>query len=133
METTSLIVAALVAGLTTGVTDTANAALKDIYVTFKTLLKTRLESKEEAKNALTNLEQKPGSKGRQTTLAEELANLEIQNDKELINLAKAVLEHLDPQVMQSNKYNITIQDGQGIVVGDQVEVTQHFGTRGKRK
>jgi hypothetical protein len=129
MDPISLVVAALVAGLVAGLTDTAKAAVKDTYDALKARLQKKVESKDDAKEALSSLEKKPDSEPRQAVLKEELAGLEIEKDTELLTLAKTLLEKLDEKGAQAGKYNITIGSATGVVIGDHAKVEQHFGKK----
>jgi len=133
MDPISLVVAAIVAGLTAGVTDTAKTAVTDTYQAFKARLLPKVEANEDAKSALVALEKKPDSEGRQLSVKEELASLEVEKDTELIRLAQTFLEQLDQKGAQSGKYVITIQNAQGTVIGDQNTVRQNFTNRPDKK
>jgi DNA helicase TIP49 (TBP-interacting protein) len=133
MDPISLVVAALVAGLTAGVTDTAKTAVMDMYQAFKARLMPKVESNEDAQSALVALEKKPDSEGRQLSLKEELISLKVDKDEELVRLAQAFLEQLDQKGAQSGKYVITIQNAQGTVIGDKNTVRQNFTNRPDKK
>lgn len=133
MDPISLVVAALVAGLTAGVTDTAKTAITDMYQAFKARLMPKVESNEDAQSALVALEKKPDSEGRQLALKEELSNLQVEKDTELVHLAQTLLEQLDQKGAQSGKYVITIQNAQGTVIGDKNTVRQDFTNRPEKK
>ena len=133
MDPITLVVAALVAGLTAGVTDTAKNAVKDMYMSLKARVQKKAEGHEKIQEALEKVESKPESVARQAVLKEELAEVSVEDDLELLELAKALLEKTDPNGAQSGKYNITITDAQGVVIGDHAQVEQHFGTQRRRK
>jgi hypothetical protein len=133
MDPISLVVAALVAGLTAGVTDTAKTAVLDMYQALKARLMPKVESNEDAQSALVALEKKPDSEGRQLALKEELTSLQIEKDTELIHLAQAFLEQMDQKGAQAGKYVITIQNAQGTVIGDKNTVRQNFTNRSDKK
>lgn len=129
MDPTSLVVTAVVAGLTAGITETAKTAVTNTYQVFKERLLSKVEGNEDAQAALVALEKKPESEGRQLSLKEELANQQVEKDTELIHLAQTFLEQLDQKGAQSGKYIITIQNAQGTVIGDKNTVTQTFTPR----
>ena len=133
MDPISLVVAALVAGLTAGVTDTAKTAITDMYQAFKARFMPKVESSEDAKSAFDALEKKPDSEGRQLSLKEELTSLDVDKDAELVRLAQTFLEQLDQKGAQSGKYVITIQNAQGTVIGDKNTVRQNFTNRPDKK
>lgn len=128
MDPVTLIVSAIVAGVTAGATDVAKTAVKDTYNLFMNRLKKKFTGKEDVQEALAGVEKKPESKARQAVLEEEMAGLDIANDEELLKLAQAVLEKLDEPGAQAGKYNIHISGSQGIVIGDYAKVDQQFGT-----
>jgi hypothetical protein len=129
MEPISLIVTAVVAGLAAGAGEVAKAGVKDAYDLFMARLRGKVAGHEDVQDALANVEKKPDSEGRQTTLKEELAAIQADQDGELLNLAQAVLQKLDEKGAQAGKYNITISGGQGFVIGDHAKVEQNFGTK----
>ena len=129
MEPVTLIVAAVVAGLTAAATDVTKAAVKDAYDLFMSRLKKKLEGKAEAQEALAGVEKRPDSEARQAVLKEELAGSEVSDDKELLELAQAVMEQLDEPGAQAGKYTIRISGGQGFVIGDHAKVEQHLGSK----
>ena len=133
MDPILLVVAALVAGLTAGVTDMAKTAITDMYQAFKARLMPKVESNEDAQSALVALEKKPDSEGRQLALKEELNNLQVEKDTELVHLAQTFLEQLDQKGAQSGKYVITNQNAQGTVIGDKNTVRQNFTNRPEKK
>jgi hypothetical protein len=133
MDSISIVFAALVAGLTSGVSDVAKTAVMALYQDFRARLMPKVDTSEDAKSALVALEKKPDSEGRQLAVKEELASLEVEKDAELVRLAKTFLEQIDPNGAQSGKYIINIQNAQGTVIGDQNTVTQTFTNRPEKK
>ncbi len=128
MDPVTLIVTAIVAGLATGAGEVAKAGIKDVYDLFMGRLRGKVTGHEDAQAALSGVEKKPDSAGRQTTLKEELEAIGAADDKDLVDLAQDVLRKLDEQGAQTGKYNIQISGGQGFVIGDHAKVEQHFGT-----
>lgn len=129
MEPTTLIVTAVVAGLAAGAGDVAKAGIKDVYDLFMTKLKNKVTEHEDAQTALANVAKKPDSEARQAVLKEELSAINAGQDEELLNSAQEVMKKLDEKGAQSGKYNITISGGQGVVIGDGAQVTQHFSQK----
>ncbi len=127
MEPVTLIVTALVAGLAAGVGEVAKAGVKDAYDLFMSRFRGKVAGHEDAQTALANVEKKPDSEARQAFLQEELATIGAAQDTELLKLAQDVLRKLDEKGAQAGKYNVNISGGQGIVIGDGSQVTQHFG------
>jgi hypothetical protein len=133
MDPVSLIVSALVGGLTAGLTDTAKSATKDIYDALKARLMKKAEANEDAKDAITKVEKQPDSKARQELLKEELAKLPLDQDDDLLKLAQALLDALKVSGGKAGKYNVDVQNSQGIVIGDNSNVTQNFGETNSKK
>ena len=117
MEPITLIITALVAGLT----DVAKDTVKDSYSFLKEKLTKKLEANKEAKKALEKLEEKPVSEGRQLVLKEELAATEVEQNPEILEAAKILLVKLNQQ-HNSPKYNITVSGGQIGSIGDNTVV-----------
>jgi hypothetical protein len=96
MDPVSLaLITAIGAGVTSGVTDATKASLKAGY----TALKTRLEEKIRGKHpkvpqALAELEAAPTSQARQAVLVEEISATDLPHDRELLDLALALLQHI---------------------------------------
>ena len=53
----------------------------------------------------------------------------IDDDSELLSLARSMIEKADKQGI---KYNITITDAHGFVIGDGAKVTQNFNKPKKK-
>lgn len=133
MDPVTLIVSALLGGLTAGLTDTATAATKDLYNALKSRLMKKAEKNEDAQDAIAKVEKQPDSKARQELLKEELGKLELDKDEELLKIAQSLLEALKAAGGNSGKYDVDIQDSQGIVVGDNANVTQNLGDMKEKK
>jgi len=127
MDPITLVVTALVAGLSAGVTDAAKTAVLDTYQAFKARLTSKTEANADAKDALEKVEKEPQSKARQDFLKEELAKLDIDEDPQLVEMAQTLLKKFEEAGAKTGKYNISISDSEGIVVGDDAQVTQYFG------
>lgn len=127
MDAVTLIVSAVMAGLTTAATDVTKTAVKDTYEVFMNRLKNKVEGNEDAQEALAGVENKPESEARQAVLKEELAEADVERDEELIRLAQRFLAQIDKEGAQTGKYNISTSGGKGFVIGDNAQVEQHFG------
>jgi hypothetical protein len=66
-------------------------------------------------------------------LKEELGKLPIDHDEELLKLAQSLLDALKESGEKAGKYNVDVQNSQGIVVGDNANVTQNFGDTDRKK
>lgn len=133
MDPVTLVVSALLGGLAAGLTDTAKAATKDMYDALKARLMKKAEANEDAQDAIAKVEKQPASKARQELLKEELGKLPLENDEDLLKLAQSLLDALREPGDKAGKYNVDIQNSQGIVVGDQSNVTQNFGDTNQKK
>jgi len=133
MDPVTVVVSALLGGLTAGLTDTAKAATKDLYDALKARLMKKAETNEDVQDAIAKIEKQPDSKARQELLKEELGKLSLENDNELLKLAQSLLEVLKETEGKSGKYTVDIQNSQGIVVGDNADVTQNFGDVAEKK
>jgi len=133
MDPVTLVVSALLGGLTAGLTDTAKSATKDVYDALKSRLMKKAEKNEDAQDAIAKIEKQPDSKARQELLKEELGKLSLDNDEELLKLARSLLDALKESGDKSGKYNVDVQNSQGIVVGDNANVTQNFGDTDRKK
>jgi hypothetical protein len=129
MDPITLVVAAFVAGLSSGVTETAKVAVMDTYKAFKERLTIKTVVSEDAKDALEKVEREPQSKARQDFLKEELAKLDVDEDQQLVKMAQTLLEQIEETGTKFGKYSVSISDSQGIVIGDDTEVTQYFGNK----
>jgi outer membrane protein assembly factor BamB len=127
MDPVSLIISALIGGLTAGLTDTGKAATKDIYDALKARLMKKAEANEDAQDAITKVEKQPDSKARKELLKEELSKLPLEDDQELLELAQSLLDALKESNDKAGKYKVDVQNSQGIVIGDNSNVTQNFG------
>ncbi len=109
-----VITTAIIAGLA----GLSKDAIKDSYNALKAALKKKFGSDSEVVNAVEGLEKKPDSKGRQTTLQEEIENAKVNDDIEIVQLAQELLKQLESEKSASGKYNVEFQDkAQGVQVG----------------
>lgn len=101
---TAVIVAALAAGVTAGAVDVGKKAIGDAYEGLKTIIKARFGEQGKLAQAITSLESKPGSQGRQTTLQEEMAEVQADQDDEILaavkDLAEKLAVHGDERIQQ---------------------------------
>jgi hypothetical protein len=124
MDPVSLIVAALAAGASAALKDTAGQAVKDAYAGLKSLLKRKLANKPPAQEVIEQHEKAPDAWRR--PLENELNQASVGDDEEIVRSAQQLHALLDPAGAQAGKYNVTITGGKGIVVGDHAQVTMTF-------
>lgn len=120
MEPISLILAALVAGVTAAAKDTAGKAVKDAYEGLKSLIKKKFADKGKADDSdiIDKHERKPDSKAVKALLEEELIEAEIDKDEEVLKAAQEVMSKADSKGAKEGKYNINISGGVQNVVGE---------------
>ena len=125
MDPVSLILAALVAGAA----KTADGVAQDAYDGLKGLIKRKFESQGKADSAtiLDKYEQKPEKT--KPLLEDELTEIGADKDEEIIQLAQALLEQLNPQAAAEGKFNLQISGGtvQGLTQQNTGTITQNFG------
>lgn len=124
MDPVSLIVAALAAGASTALKDTAGEAIKDAYAGLRSLLKRKLGDKQAAQVALDKHEEAP--EVWEKPLEAEIKEAGVADDEEVVRAAQEVMKLADPEGAEAGKYNVTISGGKGIVVGDHAHVEMTF-------
>jgi hypothetical protein len=128
MEPISIILTALMAGVTGGTLD----ALKDearekataLYERLRGLAKQRVAGQEDGERALERYPDAP--KKWESVLCDELTEAGAAHDTELLDTAKALLELLNQAGAKASKYNVTVTGGQGIQIGDHGHQTNTF-------
>jgi hypothetical protein len=126
MEPISLVVAALVAGATAGITDTASQIVRDLYSALKTGLMNKFNNQPTVQTAIVELEKEPDSQACQEKVKENLSLIDIQSDQNLLDIAQQLFSIVEKPKDESGKYKITMQNPQGVVIGDQTNVNQNF-------
>ena len=91
---TTAILAAIAAGATAGLTDTAKKAIADAYDSLKALLERKFGADSKMLGAVEKLEEDPESAGWQETVGKEAAKAGVNRDQELIAAAEVVLAKL---------------------------------------
>src|SRR6266700_1710128 len=81
------LIAAAVAGATSGLTDVSKTAVMDAYHALTTAIGKRFGQEHAVVKAVEALEGKPTSAGRQSTLVEEVTEVGADRDAELLALA----------------------------------------------
>jgi hypothetical protein len=127
MDPISLVIAALAAGATAALKDTASTAVTDAYAGLKGLIRRRFKADDDALMLLERAEAQP--EGKHASLAERLRATAAESDQELVDAARAVLIEADPAGFQAGRYDVRISGGKGIVVGDHAAVTMNFDDR----
>lgn len=130
MEPTTLIISALAAGATAGLTDAASQVVKDAYTGLKALIQKRFAGKPEAEMALVQHEKKP--EVWEVPLKDALAETGADQDEVIIQKAQELLKLIQPQQVGMGKYNVQIGEAQGVVIGDWAKVDMRFGDKSKK-
>src|ERR1700758_5033858 len=107
MEPISLVIAALAAGATTGMTNVAGTAITDAYNALKKLIGGKLADK--GKDPAVVNEKDPDKL--KADLAGNLTDADI--DDKIRAVATELLKNADPAGSQTGKYNVTGQNSQG--------------------
>jgi hypothetical protein len=124
MDPVALIVAALAAGASAALKDTATEAIKDAYNGLKSLLKRKLGNEPAAQVAIDEHEKAP--EVWEKPLESELGKSGVADNEEVVRSAQELLALIDPVGAQGGKYNVTVSGGKGIVVGDHAHVEMTF-------
>ena len=94
---TTAIVAALAAGVTSGVTEAGKKTVVDAYGKLKAMLKERLGDDSDVADAVEKLEKKPDSEPRKGLLHEAVTDAKADQDDEILAAAQALLEKIKAQ------------------------------------
>jgi hypothetical protein len=116
MDPISLIVAALAAGATAGVSDTASTAVKDAYTGLRELVRRRLAGRAAAEVALAEHESAPEIW--HSPLVAELDGAGAGTDEAMVAAAQRVMAIVDEAGTRSGKYVVNLRGAQGVQVGD---------------
>lgn len=125
MEPITLILTALTAGAASAAKDTASKAVKDTYEGLVKLVKNKLAGKENAELVLAEYKQKP--KVWEAPLKHQLIETGTDEDIEIIEVAKKLMELVEPEGNHTIKYNTTIGDNaKGFAIGDQAQINNNW-------
>jgi hypothetical protein len=120
MEPITLILAALAAGASAGTIDAlkddAKEKAKAAYARLRGLVERRVSGRPHGKLALAEYGSAPQKW--EALLAAELTEAGAAHDDALVAEAKALMELVDQPGARSGKYNVTIKDSKGVLVGD---------------
>ncbi len=94
---TTVILSALAAGAAAGVTEAGRKLAVDGYEALKAALKARFGADSELADAVAGLEKHPESDGRKQTLHEEIVAAKADEDPELAELARVLLDRIESQ------------------------------------
>ena len=128
MEPVTLIVTALAAGATSGLKDTAAAAVKDAYAAVKGLITRRYGRVE-----LDSLERKPDSQRKRDSVAEDLEDAGAGDDEELLELARRLVAAVRENDEQAGEaIGVDLKDVEAEFIRVQKITSTGTGFRGER-
>jgi hypothetical protein len=94
---TATLLSALAAGAAAGATEAGKKLVVDGYEALKGALTARFGADSELAGAVAGLERNPESDGRKQTLDEEIVAAKADEDPELVELARALLDEIESQ------------------------------------
>jgi hypothetical protein len=107
----NMIVTALAAGASAGVSGTATAAIKDSYALLKDLIRRRFTGREDARRELEADQTEPGVW--QTRIGQDLHDSGAATDEQILAAARELLAAADPG--QAARMNLTVDTVHGAV------------------
>jgi hypothetical protein len=120
MEEVALILTALATGASAGALEALKDDVKDrakaTYVKLHDLVRQRFQGNTSAEMVLSEHRSDPETYA--APLAKKLTEAGAGNDAELVATARELMELVDQAGAKSGKYNVTIKDSKGVVVGD---------------
>jgi hypothetical protein len=120
MEAVTLVVAALAAGATSGVIDALKGDVKEraeaAYAELRGLVQLRVAGHRSAEAALTGHEADP--EAFEAPLIKTLAELNVAADTGIVATAQALMELIDEAGSRAGKYNVTVTNSKGVLIGD---------------
>lgn len=127
MEGITLILTALAAGASAGTLDALKDDVKEkakaMYAKLHDLVKRRFQGNASAEIMLSEHQADPETYA--APLAKKLTEAGAGGDAEIVATARALMELIDQAGAKSGKYNVTIKDSKGVIVGDgNVQVNQ---------
>lgn len=126
MDPVTLLVTALVAGASTGVGDSAAAAVKDTYTKLKSLVAARFAGDQSREVVLAQHEQQP--EVWRAPLTQAVTDSGAATDPTILDAAQRLLALLDQAGTQAGKYTVDLRGAQGVQVGDRNTQTNTFTT-----
>lgn len=113
---TSAIIAALAAGVTAGLTDTAKKMISDLYNTIKEKIQQKHGKDSKAIKAINDLESEPDFAPYQSGLQQRVNELKLDKESELISLATKLLSVIQESQSKANLQTIQNVYGNGNAV-----------------
>lgn len=125
MDPITLIVTALAAGATLGVTETASSAVRDAYAGLRALVRRRFAGRPDAELVLARHENAPETW--QAPLAAELSEVGADRDADLVAAAQVLMSLVDEAGAHAGKYTVDARGAQGVQIGDHTRQDNVFG------
>jgi hypothetical protein len=114
---TTAIVAALTAGATAGITDTAKTAISEAYQALKDLLCKKFGGESNLVRSVEVLEAKPASVQRQQILDEEIIGVRAYQDQDIVQAVQRILQQIKAQPGGERHVQHVIGDYNAVVQG----------------
>lgn len=131
MDPMTAILTALAAGAAAALKDTASQAIKDGYSLLRVLIERKLQDNPKAEMVLKEHEKDP--EAWEKPLEQTLSEAKVDQDEEIVETARQFLAAIQAQ-QGGGKYNVQVAgDVQGMVTGDQANVTMNFGDQQDKK
>jgi len=125
MTGVELVVAALAAGASAGLTDTASSAVRDTYSGLREAVRRRLSARgEDSARVLAASEAEP--EVWQGRLHDELIESGADQDAEILAAALSLLRELGTADWQSSAQRVDARDAKGVQIGDHNTQTNTF-------
>jgi len=116
MEPVTLLVSALAAGALAGAGETAATAVKDAYLALKSAVVAKFAGKPAAEVVLAEHAEDPQTY--EKPLAKQLQQAGADTDPRIVELAEALLKVMAEKGSLPGKYAVTLDNAQGVQVGD---------------
>jgi hypothetical protein len=124
-----VILAALAAGSTAGLTDAVSTAVRDAYTGLRDALRRRLRGRDDALRALEVDETKPQAWA--ARLSAHLVESGAASDADIVAAAQRLLAAVDPAGTAAGKYRIDASHAGSVHVGDtSIEIGSNYGAAG---
>jgi hypothetical protein len=120
-----VILAALAAGATAGITDTVSDAVRQSYGSLRELVRRRLEVRGEAAIQVLEAEEVEPDVW-QTQLGEHLISAGADRDEQIIRAAKTLLAQVESHSGSTSKYTVDAREAKGVQTGDHNSQTNTF-------
>jgi hypothetical protein len=115
VDPVTLIVAALAAGVSAGMSDTASQAIKDAYAALKGLIRMRFAGNAKAEETLADYEADPDIY--EKPLAKQLKAAGADEDAEIVQAAEQLLRLADAAGVKT-KHRVLVRGGKVGIIGD---------------